>query len=471
MRSTSTKRRKRKVEERGVALILVLGALTILTVFLTELQEGTSADMAAALADRDALRAEYVARSGVNLSRLLIATEPTIRRSIAPLFMMLKRKPPQIPVWEFSDMVLGPFNDEIGAEAFSALAGVSTETGKNLGLGGGNYVVTIVDEDSKIDLNVASRGEALSQQRLSLALLGLIILPQYNELFENRDADGQFSDRATICGAIVDWADFDENLFPCDPTATNAGSRGTEDNYYQTLGLDYLRKNAAFDSLEELRLVRGMGDDFWATFVDPDPSDPKKRILTIWGQGKVNVNTANADTLWAIICGNAKPETPMCVDPIQRQSFIMGVTMAKSLLQGAPLFTSEKDFVNVLKGKGPMGEILFAVGLQPVEFLSEAELRKVITTESKIFSIYADGVIPGRGRETRVRVHAVVDFRNAVELSESGPSGLLGGAVQPSSTSAQNSNASPPPDQVTPEQQLQALASNPAGNVVYFRVE
>ena len=58
MRSTSTKRRKRKVEERGVALILVLGALTILTVFLTELQEGTSADMAAALADRDALRAE-----------------------------------------------------------------------------------------------------------------------------------------------------------------------------------------------------------------------------------------------------------------------------------------------------------------------------------------------------------------------------------------------------------------------------
>src|SRR5262249_49521603 len=61
--------RKRRRQRRGVALIMVLGAITVLTVFLTELQEETSAELSAALAERDQLRAEYYARSAVNLSR------------------------------------------------------------------------------------------------------------------------------------------------------------------------------------------------------------------------------------------------------------------------------------------------------------------------------------------------------------------------------------------------------------------
>ena len=36
-----------------------------------------------------------------------------------------------------------------------------------------------------------------------------------------------------------------------------------------------------------------------------------------------------------------------------------------------------------------------------------------MTAESKMFSIYADGVVPGFQRKTRIRLHAVVDFRNA----------------------------------------------------------
>ena len=74
--------RKRRPNERGIALILVLGSITLLTVFLTQLQEQTSSALAAALAERDALKAEYYARSGVNLSRLLIAMEPEIRSSV-----------------------------------------------------------------------------------------------------------------------------------------------------------------------------------------------------------------------------------------------------------------------------------------------------------------------------------------------------------------------------------------------------
>ena len=73
-----------KKDQRGVALVMVLGALSILTVLLTEFQEDASAESAAALADRDALKAEYVARSAINLSRLIIAAEPTMRAPVTP---------------------------------------------------------------------------------------------------------------------------------------------------------------------------------------------------------------------------------------------------------------------------------------------------------------------------------------------------------------------------------------------------
>ena len=56
----------------------------------------TSAEDAAASAQRDGLQAACSARS-VSRSRPLIASEPTMRKAIAPLFMMMKRNPPRRP--------------------------------------------------------------------------------------------------------------------------------------------------------------------------------------------------------------------------------------------------------------------------------------------------------------------------------------------------------------------------------------
>src|SRR5688500_2740043 len=79
------RRLRRRRDRRGVALVMVLGAITVLTVFLTELQEETSTELSAALADRDALRAEYYARSAVNRSRMLIASEPSVSSTLGPM--------------------------------------------------------------------------------------------------------------------------------------------------------------------------------------------------------------------------------------------------------------------------------------------------------------------------------------------------------------------------------------------------
>ena len=96
-------------------------------------------------------------------------------------------------------------------------------------------------------------------------------------MFEQRDRDDNFTDRASVCGAIIDWADSDEDMNACDPRTAAPTSRATEDISYQLLKKPYFRKNAAYDSLDELHLIRGVSDDFWATFIDPGAEQARAR--------------------------------------------------------------------------------------------------------------------------------------------------------------------------------------------------
>lgn len=463
---------------RGVALILVLGAIAVLTVLLTEFQDEASAETAAAINERDALKAEYMARSAINLSRLLIAAEPTVGRALSLFFM--GQKPPQVPLWEFSDQILGAFNGPEGAQGFAALTSTDFSTGENLGMEGGTFEVMIVDEDAKLNANLAARGDAISQNRLGLQLLALMAGDQYNPLFEERDRDGQHSDRQAICSAIVDWADPDENLYPCDPYSATPIGVMPEDASYQLLKTPYHRKNAAYDSLDELRLVRGVGDDFFATFIDPEPENPQKRVMTVWGQGAVNVNTANAQTLLSIICANSRT-AKICLDPFEAQGFLTAVTLIRGFTAGAPLFKSPKDFIATMQGKGIFGPVLTALGLEPVVFESENETQKMIATESRVFSIYADGIVSGFQRQTKVRVHAVVDFRDApppgmplLPNDVGGVGGLVGpGGTQPlggMSGGVGGIQGNLPPD-AGPDAIGGALAPNPGGTIIYWRMD
>jgi general secretion pathway protein K len=464
-------RAKRK-GERGVALVLVVGAIAIMTVMLTEFQDETSSDLASAVADRDALKAEYLARSGINLSRLLIAAEPMIRNAMSIFFIGSRSGPPQIPVWEFADRVLGAFNDSEGTAEFAALTGTDMTRGQHLGIEGGKFEITVVDEDAKLNVNLAARNDNITRIRLATQLLGLTSGDQYSPMFENRDRDDQFTSRQTLCSAIIDWADADEELFSCDLRAAPS-SQAAEDTSYQLLKTPYMRKNAAYDSLEELHLVRGVGDDVWATFVDPEPNKPHKRVVTVWGQGAVNVNTANAQTLLAIVCAGTGQKAKMCLDPLEAQKFLMLVTMLQGFTMGMPLFQSPNDFINVLQGGGMFGPVFTSLGIEKVVFDSKEMVKAAIATESKMFSIYSDGIVPGYQRKTKVRIHTVVDFRDAPApvaapvLAANQP-----GAAQPGAAQAfVASGSSATGGGVGPDSIPGALAPNPGGTVIYFRME
>jgi general secretion pathway protein K len=462
-RNKLKKKLRARKQKRGIAIIMVLGALSVMTVMLAELQFDTSAYVAAAMADRDSVQAEYMARSAINLSRLLIATEPTIRQSIAPLFMMLKRAPPQLPVWEFAEKLLAAFNDKEAAAGYGATVGLNMDQGKNLGMPGGRFELQIVDEDSKINANLGAAND-IAHIRLAKELMGLMAPLQYSPLFEQRDQTGQFHDRQTICSALIDWSDVDEQFFSCDLSTSSQAPTGSavEDAYYQLLDKPYRRKNAPYDSLEELHMVRGITDDYWATFVDPDPTRPDKRVMTVWGQGAINVNSANAQTLLGVVCSGA-PQADVCIDPAQASMFLMGVTMARGITMGAPLFGSPAEFIATMKGQGQLGPLLAKMGMKPVKFLSETEFAKSITTESKVFSIYAVGVVKGYKRETRVKITTVVDFRGAP---------AIGAPVGQTPAAGTSTSAGLPPSSSSTNNGIGAvLQPNPSGAVVYYRID
>ena len=460
------RRAKKRAKERGIALVMVMGAIAILTVMLAEFQDETSAELAAATAERDGLQAEYMAKSAVNLSRLLIASEPTLRKTIAPMFQLMKKTPPQLPVWEFSDRLLGVFNDEESSKDFASTVGLDLSQSKNLGMKGGKYELVIVDEDSKINVNLGAAND-IAHIRLAQEVMSLIGPPQYSTIFEQKDGSGQFHDRVAVCQALIDWADVDEQAFNCDLSQLSAAQNaGVEDAWYQLLPKPYRRKNAPYDSLQELHMVRGVSEDFWSTFIDPDPTNPKKRVITVWGQGMVNVNTANAQTLLGVVCAGS-PTADICTNADQAALFLTGVTMARGITMGAPMFGSTRDFVQAMSGQGQLGPLLASIGMKPIVFKSVSEFQKSITTESKMFSIYAVGVKKGYRRETRVQVHAVVDFRNAPGLSTP--------AAAPSTGASGTTPPPPAPSAPTPQQNGEAIAAANApstgGTVVYYRVE
>jgi general secretion pathway protein K len=277
-----------------------------------------------------------------------------------------------------------------------------------------------------------------------------------------------------VCAALIDWSDPDQETQLCDPSAQTAQQMPAEDSYYELLDVPYTRKNAPFDSLEELRRVRGFGDDFWATFVDPDPDKPDKRTMTVWGAAEgININTAAPQTLLALVCSNARNTPPrLCTDPLEAQKFLTLVTLARGFMMGAPPFGTPKTFVRILQGKSnsPVGMLAQAAGLEPVTFDSEENAMKAMTTESKVFSIYAVGVVRAGKRQSRIRTHTVVDFRGAPEPGQEADAADTGSGVGSATSPSTDTSAAPEGDS-SGAALKRAIEASPAGNVVYFRVD
>ncbi|MBC7171308.1 MAG: hypothetical protein H5U40_02715, partial [Polyangiaceae bacterium] len=143
--------------EQGVALLVAITAIAILSVMLTDLHQTTTTGYLVATTQRDTLRAEYMAKSGINLTRLLVAHEPAIRRIFAPFYSQLipGQSLPQLPVWSYADILLQPFCDYESARDASSGAEIDFRNARGLEDAPGTCEITAFAENSRININSA----------------------------------------------------------------------------------------------------------------------------------------------------------------------------------------------------------------------------------------------------------------------------------------------------------------------------
>jgi len=407
-----SRRSTRATQKEGFALLLTLVAIAILAVMITDLHETTGMGFAAANAQRDRIKAEYLAKSGINLTRMLLGQEPALRKLVDPLYKgLVGRRAPQLPVWQFADTILRPFADFEGSKADVSAAGFDLNLAEGLGQTGGSFEIVAVAENSKVNVNARSlRDPAGSQTQVAMLLYSLTggYMPppnKYDPLFSQFDERGRITTRLDVIANVIDWWDVDDQHTQFDPALATTSSAGGEDSaYYSSLPDPYPIKNAPLDTLEELRLVRGVNDDFWATFVEPSADDPRLRQLTIYGAGVLNPNEAEPAVLLARVCSFPELQKQLlCADPtgVEPTKFITLITTARAMAP-IPWFSRSRDFINFLLGaEGSLYAKLQAFGeaTEPLLFtplvMEEGEftkrLRRSFTTRAQILTIESTG--------------------------------------------------------------------------------
>jgi len=276
--------------DRGVALLVVITWLALMIALVGEFTFGTTVDAAEAANARDELRAHYMARSAVNLSRLLIKIQSKfVDPVMAQAQKMLKdfmggsggtsgsnasgASPAgglgiSLRVTDYADMLMDFFSgskDE--ANSLGSLIGLDLTNAKGLGLTSGRFDAEITPEDGKIDLNCGGglgvQGYYDKQKVVFRLLSGLMYAQRYDRLFSNSDSGGQFNSRLDVARALIDFADGDLQMFAFESSSTSA----SEDYHYDADRRDkYKAHNNTLDSLEEIRLVRGVSDGFYEAF-------------------------------------------------------------------------------------------------------------------------------------------------------------------------------------------------------------
>ncbi len=222
--------------DAGIALVVTLLALVLVMALVWEIfHTGTRAAQSGAYG-RDSIRAALLAEAGAQAARVILREDDKD-------------------------------ND------FDALTDVWALSQPPYELGAGAISLAIEDEERKININnlIMPQGKAPNDQNVAV----------FRRLLEVLDID------ASVADAVLDWLDNDES--------PRVG--GAESSYYESLPYPYKCKNDLFDTVSELRLVRG---------VTPEVYEKLLPYVTVHSTGRVNINTAPMPVLMALSAGQGE---------------------------------------------------------------------------------------------------------------------------------------------------------------------
>jgi len=240
--------------KKGVALLMVLWVLMLLTVIVGEFCFTMRTRVNITRNFKESTQAYYIAVAGLNK-----AIEQIIRQEIMPRKIVTVdegAEEEQVPDWRI--------NKDIASMAF----------------GNGEYSVRIDNESGKININLADK----------------VLLKAMLTGFEIDEAE-----KDVITDSILDWRDADRNH----------RLNGAENDYYKSLPEPYECKDDDFDSTDELLLVRGVTPEIYyqglEKFVTVFPKSKKKvQAQKSKNKGfdynKLNVNAIPSE-MWAALPG------------------------------------------------------------------------------------------------------------------------------------------------------------------------
>jgi type II secretory pathway component PulK len=256
-------------KDRAFAVIIALVAITVLTLLAGGFAYAMKVETKLAANTNDDEKFYWIGRGGVDRACWWLSLEGNQPFSSKQQY------------WNH-----GPGD---GPETNSPLAGESLD---NYPIAGGTVSLTLVEEESKININTAPG--PLIQQVLTV---------------QGADAN----DISVVSDSVLDWIDQDDNPRPA----------GAETDYYLGLTPAYNAKNAPIDNLDELQLVKGVtramyngGSESGATTPFPEhqlgfghaPGQEAnyafglKDVFTPYSSGKINILTAD-ETVLSLIPG------------------------------------------------------------------------------------------------------------------------------------------------------------------------
>ncbi len=390
---------RRPPQQRGVALLIVVVSIAILATVAAEFAYSSRVDLELATHERDALRAEYLARSGLGMARLLLQFQKQLDVSMQTLTSSipgLAGSSFNLQLWRMAHVdcqTLGRFLPDGADAGFGAPKKKSADPragdGQMSGLGTpfidygsfrGCYGSIIEDEEAKLNVNqldsllTAGAGGA-AVQRLYLLLTD----KRFEFVFDKEDANNVKITATDALINIKDWADSDDLVSALAVSATGAqvsAGFADEPGLYSKYLPRYRPKNASMDSLDELYFVHGIGDRFMAAFGERLTVYPDVNAL-------LNVNTDDPIVLALAIRTAADPAKPdgRLADPVFLDSLVQKIAAARML---SPMGMTVSDFINVLVQAGVAVNPQITSNLQGNSFLGD---------HTKTFRVTATGEV------------------------------------------------------------------------------
>lgn len=258
--------------QKGVALLLAVTSLLLMVWIASEVSTDSTIEYVVNSQEINRIKAYYSARSSLDLALLRVKVyQQASRMNLPPGFSQQLNQ-----LWSFPFAWPLPITEDTNLATKDELESATKES-----LFDGQYLHTITDEGSKIDVNdLASPSKTLREITKKQILTIFESKLQNDDKFREQYQNFNFTE---LVNRISDWMS-EKN------SSENGGDKRQP---FQGLGENY-PPNRGFRTLDEMRLVPGMTEEFFNLL---SPS------VTIYGSKAINPNTANQDVLKSLDTG------------------------------------------------------------------------------------------------------------------------------------------------------------------------